>query len=351
MPSPTLASINGAAFERQGVPFLRTLDTSSELDEEESIIATLEPKQRLSSLSETRQRVVKIVRKFPGIDAKTLGGILGISRYAALAHLKSLANPDKNVLQSEEGNKPKSGAKATLYFFLAEDISAELVDVVLGAGAVESNLDMDAGNSQPLKPRTRPGKKVIYDSSDPASSFANMLPPTQELAIAIAKAGDKGSTVNELESSTGQKTKRLYERLKFLMERELASRKTLPGFRNRYAYIATSTLKTIVEQLPQEQTDLHQATPSSNVDTCDQPLSRTMTVQSSEPSSIQTPEDTLSQLQQDNQEIFEVMAEMAKKLKELENRFESLESALRSKRTLKSADIRAILNSNPKPLS
>ncbi|WP_348226849.1 hypothetical protein [Trichocoleus desertorum] len=351
MPSPTLASINGAAFERQGVPFLHTLDTSSELDEEESIIATLEPKQRLSSLSETRQRVVKVVRKFPGIDAKTLGGVLGITRYAALANLKSLAHPDKNVLRFQEGNKPKSGAKATLYFFLAEDISAELVDVVLGAGAVESGVGENFENSQPSKPHTRRSRKVVSEASDPSSLFAAMLPPEQELAIAIAKAGNTGINAKELGNTTEQSLQRVYERLKFLMKGEFVIRETLPGFKQRYVYIATPALKAIVEQLPKEQIDLQQATPSSNVDTCDQLLSRTMTVQSSDSSSSQAPEDTLSELQRDNQEIFEVMAEMAKRLKELENRFESIEISLRGKRNLKSADIRAILNSDPKSLS
>lgn len=349
MPSPTLASINGAAFERQGVPFKQFWDTSKDTDEEESIIGTLEPEQRLLALTESQQQVVRAVRKFPGSDAKTIGGIFDVSRYTALAQLNRLVA--KNVLQRQEGKKPTSGAKATLYFSLAEDISTELVDAVLGSATVEPNVGMDPGNSQPSQPRTRQGRKEIPDSSDPASLFATMPSTSQKLAIAIAKAGDQGITVNELESITGQNPRRVSERVKFLAERELTIRKTLPGFKSRYVYFATPALKAIVEQLPQEQISAHQATPSSNVNTCDQPLSRTMTVQSSDPSSPQTPEDTLSELQQDNREIFEVMAEMAKRLKELENRFESLEIALRGKRTLKSADIRAILNSDPRPMS
>nr|WP_290222509.1 hypothetical protein [Trichocoleus desertorum] len=337
------------AFKRQGVPFKHFLGTSNDTDEEESIIGTLEPRQRLLALTEPQQRVVKAVRKYPGSDAKTLGSIFGISRYTALAQLNRLVDP-KNVLQSKKGHKPKSGAKATLYFYLAEDISADLVDTVFGPVFELTDLLQDVGISPPTKQQTRSSTKVISNSSDPALSFATMPSPAQELAIALAKAGDQGITACGLRDITGQNIRRVSERLKFLMEHELASRKTILGSRARYTYIATPTLKTIVEQFTQEEIGISQATPSSNVDVRDQPLSLTMTVKSSDPSSPQASEDTLSQVLKENQQMLHVMAEMARKINELESRFERIEVAVNGKLTLQVTDILAILHPNRKPL-
>lgn len=343
MPSSASNTVNGQGFKRQEETFDEFWDNSVHQNGTNGKVSeqpVLEPKERLLGLTKQQQRVVKAVCRLPGSEAVAIGNAVNLGRHAALAYLNKLAD-EKGVLDSDKHRESRGGARKSIHFWLAEDIPAALVNAILGDSDADPDAILAAHKRRTKEePTTEPKKDADLT---PMAIFASLPPLVKDVAVAIGQAGDKGISVIALSQVTEQKINRIYDRVGLIVDSGLATKQLVAGFRKQSVYVPISALKEIVEQLFPKQADQTDSASNSDVNENDEEPSTMPPKQSSSANSSQTSSHQPIEEKEINR-VWEVLTVVAKKLKNLENRFARVEASLQGKEHVRADEILAMLN-------
>lgn len=145
-----------------------------------------------------------------GVDSKTIGAKVHLSRYAALERAKKLAQ--KGLLVQESGSKPKSAAKPTYYFLPSPDLTPK---------AVETALE-EAVKNLPLPSKLESSKEDMSETDD--SVLLKLDVRSLEILKIVAESDSQAIKAKEIEERSGLSAQATNARLRELVQKSLLTR-------------------------------------------------------------------------------------------------------------------------------
>lgn len=217
MYSLMVETLNEHSFESQG---LSLSDAQEVLNQGSSskVGGFLKMLDKLLELNHVDLLILQAVLEFSpqenslGIDSKTIGAKVHLSRYAVLQRAKKLAQ--KGLLVQASGSRPKSGAKPTYYFLPSSNLTLQAVSTALE----------EAVENLPLPPNLESSTKDMSEAQDYVSVLSKLDVKSLQILRVVGELSSQGARAREIEKQSELSSQATNARLRDLVERGLLTR-------------------------------------------------------------------------------------------------------------------------------